>query len=139
MIVNVTGGTSVSIENNLTTEIAGKALDATQGKILNDNLQNLSSSLSGKATTATYSATLSSSGWSASAPYTQTVAVSGILVSDNPFADVDMSGATGSNGASITEAWGYIGRITANNGSITAYCYEEKPTVNLKVLLKVVR
>lgn len=29
MILNVTGGTSVSIENNLTTEIAGKALDAT--------------------------------------------------------------------------------------------------------------
>lgn len=28
MILNVTGGTSVSIENNLTTEIAGKALRA---------------------------------------------------------------------------------------------------------------
>lgn len=137
MIVNVTGGTSVSIENNLTTEIAGKALDATQGKILNDSIQAAIITINSKASTASYTATLTSSGWSSSAPYSQTVAVNGILGTDNPFADIDLSSA--SNASDAIEAWNLIGRITANNNSITAYCYDKKPTINLKVLLKVVR
>lgn len=137
MIVNVTGGTSVSIENNLTTEVAGKALDATQGKILNDLIQAANVTINSKASTASYTATLTSSGWSSSAPYSQTVTVNGILGTDNPFADIDLSSA--SNASDAIEAWNFIGRITANNNSITAYCYEKKPTINLKVLLKVVR
>lgn len=65
------------------------------------------------------------------------MAVNGILGTDNPFADIDLSSA--SNASAAIEAWNLIGRITANNNSITAYCYEKKPTINLKVLLKVVR
>ena len=51
-----------------------------------------------------------------------------------------MSGASGSSqGAALTEAWGFVGRVTAGEGQITAYCYEDKPAVNLPVILKVVR
>ena len=54
--------------------------------------------------------------------------------------DVDRSGASGSaQGTALTEAWGFVGRVTAGNGQITAYCYEDKPAVNLPVILKVVR
>ena len=105
-----------------------------------DIVGNLLSQIEGKATTATYSATLTAAGWSASAPYTQTASAAGVLSTDDPFVDVDMSGASGSaQGAALTEAWGFVGRVTAGSGKITAYCYEEKPAVNLPVILKVVR
>lgn len=128
--------TSEKIANNLTTVDAGKVLDARQGKALSDQITELDSA---KASTAAYTATLAASGWSGTVPYTQTVSVAGILATDNPFVDVDMSGATGSTGNDLTDAWTYVGRVTANNGSVTAYCYEEKPTVNLPIILKVVR
>ena len=116
---------------------AGYALDARQGKVLDGKIAQLSAEA---ARTARYSATLTASGWSASAPYTQTAPAAGVLATDDPFVDVDMSGASGSaQGAALTEAWGFVGRVTAGNNQITAYCYEEKPAVNLPVILKVVR
>lgn len=88
----------------------------------------------------TYHATLPAYGWSDSVPYTQTVSVQGILATDNPFVDVDVSSALDSDsGLAITEAWSFIGRITANEGTITAYCYLEKPAVNLDLILTVMR
>lgn len=123
--------------NALTATEAGYALDARQGKTLDDKITRLSAEA---ARTASYSATLTASGWSASAPYQQTVSAEGILATDDPFVDVDMSGASGSaQGTALTEAWGFVGRVTAGEGQITAYCYEEKPAVNLPVILKVVR
>ena len=123
--------------NALTATEAGYALDARQGKALDDKITRLSAEA---ARTARYSATLTASGWSASAPYQQTVSAAGVLATDDPFVDVDMSGASGSSqGTALTEAWGFVGRVTAGNGQITAYCYEDKPAVNLPVILKVVR
>ena len=123
--------------NALTATEAGYALDARQGKALDDKITRLSAEA---ARTASYSATLTASGWSASAPYQQTVSAEGILATDDPFVDVDMSGASGAaQGTALTEAWGFVGRVTAGNGQITAYCYEDKPAVNLPVILKVVR
>ena len=119
--------------NSLTATEPGYALDARQGKVLDEKIAQA-------ATTATYSATLTADGWSASAPYTQTAAAAGVLSTDDPFVDVDMSGASGSaQGTALTEAWGFVGRVTAGSGQITAYCYEDKPAVNLPVILKVVR
>ena len=125
--------TKEKVANNLTTTEEGKALDARQGKVLYDKIEKA-------ATTARYSATLTAAGWSASAPYTQTASAAGVLSTDDPFVDVDMSGASGSaQGTALTEAWGFVGRVTAGNGQITAYCYEDKPAGNLPVILKVVR
>lgn len=82
-------------------------------------------------------ATFSVNGWSESAPFTQTVAVDGILVSDDPFVDLYLAGVE--DGTPVIEAWAVVGRVATNNGSITAYCYEEKPEVDIPVILKVVR
>lgn len=86
-----------------------------------------------------YSATFTSSGWSSSAPFTQTVSVSGIKASDNPIVDINMSSATSSNSSDLLEAWGLVGRVSTANGSVTAYCYDEKPTVNIPVNIMVVK
>lgn len=93
--------------------------------------------LNTKAETASYKTTLLASGWSGSAPYTQTVNVSGILATDEPFIDVYLEGV--SDGTAIIEAWAVVGRVSTVNDSITAYCYEEKPEVDIPVLMKVVR
>lgn len=114
--------------------------DTTVSSQISTAVGQMSQQISQKASTANYLATLSSSGWSSSAPYSQTVSVSGILSTDVPFVDVDMSVATTADeGAALTEAWGLIGRVTADTDSITAYCYEEKPTVDVSLILKVVR
>ena len=86
-----------------------------------------------------YHVTFKASNWSSSAPYTQTVSVSGIKSSDNPIADINMSAATSSNSADLLGAWMLVGRIATADGKITAYCYEEKPTVDISVNLMVVK
>ena len=111
---------------------AGKVLDARQGRELNERISD-------KASTASYTATFTAAGWSASAPYTQTVNVAGMLATDDPFVDVSLSGTSGTEATDRLEAWTCVGRVTANAGSVTAYCYDEKPTVNLPVILKAVR
>ncbi len=100
----------------------------------------LAAEVAGKASTAGYAATLLGAGWSAGVPHTQTVAVEGILATDNPFVDVDMSGATtGAAGTALSDAWTLVGRVEAGAGSITAYCYDDAPAVDIPLILKVVR
>ena len=100
----------------------------------------LAAEVAGKASTAGYTATLLGAGWSTGVPHTQTVAVEGILATDNPFVDVDMSGATtGAAGTALSDAWTLVGRVEAGAGSITAYCYDDAPAVDIPLILKVVR
>lgn len=94
--------------------------------------------LNSKATTALYTGTLTSSGWTSSAPYTQTLSISGILSTDVPVVDVVLSSTT-STAISQTEAWSCVSKIETAAGSITATCLEEKPTNDIPIQLKVVR
>lgn len=92
-----------------------------------------------KAVRAVYTATLTAGGWSVSAPYTQTVTVAGLKAADMPVVDVDMSAATADTAAEIQGAYALIGRMTTGENKMTAYCYEEKPEMNLGLNLLVVR
>lgn len=94
--------------------------------------------LNNKATTNLYTATLTSSGWSSSAPYTQTVSVSGILSTDTPIADVVLNVVTSTAMTQIS-AWMCVSKIETANGSITATCLENKPEIDIPIQLKVVR
>lgn len=86
----------------------------------------------------TFGVSVPASGWSESAPYTQTVAVTGILASDTPMGDVVLS-ATLATRIAQRESYGYISMITTAIGSITLTCDEDKPTADLTLALKVVR
>ena len=91
-----------------------------------------------KAETATYHGTFTSSGWSSAAPFTQTITVSGIRSTDYPFVDIDLSNV--SDAAKVIEGWTKVGRCTVSSANkVIAYCYEEKPTVNIPIIFKVVR
>lgn len=84
-------------------------------------------------------AVLLASAWAgASAPYTQTVSVNGILDADNPDYWPVYSGT---NDARISqkEAFAKLDLLTTSNGAITVTCFEEKPDVNLTVGMEVHR
>lgn len=91
-----------------------------------------------KASTASYVGTLTAAGWSDAAPYSQTITVPGLLATDNPFVDIDLSDTA--DGTSIIEGWILVGRVTVTeDDTVVAYCYEDKPEVDIPIMLKVVR
>ncbi len=99
----------------------------------------ITTALSGKASVSTYNATLLASGWSgSSAPYTQTVSISGILGNDVPFAYIILSDDTSTAQNQLTN-WAYVSKMVNSNDSITATCFDSKPSVDLNISLTVIR
>ena len=122
-----------NVVNNMTTVEPGYVLDARQAYELHLLIQK-------RATTATYTAFFPASGWTGESPYVQTVNVDGILATDNPIVDIDMSNAMSEEDSALATAeWNLVRRIVANDGSVTMYCYDEIPTMDINIILKVVR
>ena len=131
------------LQTILDENVAGNLLN-----LINENASNIEANsqqitqnttdIATKASTETYTATLTSSGWSSKAPYTQTVTVTGILTTDNPVIDVVLSTTT-STALNQLEAWGNVSKIVTGANSITATCLEDKPEVDIPIQIKVVR
>lgn len=90
------------------------------------------------ASTALYTATIPTTGWSDAAPYNVTIALPGILTTDTPLVDIVQTGDEVVD-APLREAWAAITRITTADGSITVYAAEEIPAVELPIQMRVVR
>lgn len=91
-----------------------------------------------KVNVAEYGAVLTTEGWSAAAPYTQTVNAAGILASDTPFVDADMSGLTDVDGMTeVRDAFGLILKGDCGAGKIT-FTASEKPDIAIPIKIKVV-
>ena len=81
--------------------------------------------------------TLTSSGWSSTAPYTQTVDIDGITESDLPVPLLDVSGAESlSEEKTMKKQFGWISYYDTADGSITFTAKYRKPTMDLSVGLK---
>lgn len=87
-----------------------------------------------------YSATLTVAGWTGNAAsYTQEATVAGILASDSPFVDVDMSSLTTADDMTAAQdAFGLILKATAEAGKIT-FVASDKPETALTIKIKVVK
>lgn len=110
----------------------------TDGSKLDVKLNDLSEKVRKKADTETFKVVLHASGWSESEPFEQIGQVVGLLSTDYPFVDVDLSEVE--NAQSVIDGWGLVGRVTVNSDdSIIAYCYGEKPVVDIPIVFKVVR
>lgn len=86
----------------------------------------------------TYSATFLASGWSSSAPYTQTVTIEGLLSSDTPIVDILLSSDTATAEQELI-SYGYFSKFTAGNNSLTATALSTVPTQDITVQLTVIR
>lgn len=81
--------------------------------------------------------TLPASGWSAAAPYTQTVAVEGLTAGDNPIlVKVIPAGATPEQVKAYNKAFGMIDDGDTADGQATFRCFNKKPAVDMTVGLK---
>ena len=82
----------------------------------------------------TYEAVFLSTGWSASAPYTQTVSVSGITSDYTSIPTLNQNNATSQSDLNNMQLnFSYITSYTSNDGSITATAKFTKPTRDLTV------
>lgn len=86
---------------------------------------------------AAYTATLSTS-WTGSGPYTQTVAVAGILASDMPHI-MPVYDAANATAIAQKEAWGCVSKAEAAAGGIKFTCFEDKPGAEIPIQIEVMR
>lgn len=82
-------------------------------------------------------ATLPASGWSNTAPYTQTVDAPRMAAIYEPIADIALTG-TAEDKAAQLEAWSAISEIVTGEGTITAVCLEDRPEIDIKIRLQAV-
>lgn len=85
---------------------------------------------------AAYTATLSTS-WTGSGPYTQTVAISGILASDMPHVTPVLY--ADAYAVARVKNWQKISMAESAVGGIKFTCFEEKPTMELGIQIEVMR
>ena len=148
--VDLIQGKGLSTEDYTTaekTKLSGIASEAnktvvvqTTGSSTTDVMSqgSVTTQLNTKATTAQYTATLLASLWSSSAPYTQTLNISGILSTDSPFVDVVLSSTT-ETAINQIDAFSCISKIETSDGSVTATCFSYKPSIDVPIKLKVLR
>ena len=146
-LLNTDNGKALAmVQDDADKQLTGK-VDKVQGKGLSteDYTTAEKTKLGGVETGATANTvinttvTLLAASWTgASAPYTQTVNVSGILATDKPILDVIIS-STVATGVDEVDAWACITKADTAAGTITFSCYEDKPTIDLNVSVKVVR
>ena len=85
-----------------------------------------------------FTAALPASGWSEAAPYTQSVAVEGILATDTPHYGVVYAADT-ATALAQKEAFAMVDDLDTADGTVTFTCFEDKPSVDLTVQMEVNR
>lgn len=81
--------------------------------------------------------TLSEDNWSDTAPYTQSVEVNGLSAKSAPVLDLIVSDDV-ETGIEEEKQWMYVTKATVSENKITVQCYQDKPTVTLNFMVKVV-
>ena len=76
--------------------------------------------------------------WSGSGPYTQSVTVSGILVSDMPHITPVYS-SDNATALAQKEAWACVSNAVTAANSITFTCFEDKPATVIPIQIEVMR
>ena len=130
-----TSTTDVMSQNSVTDALSNKANSSDLATVATSGSYSDLSNTPTIPSVSNYSATLLSSGWvGASAPYTQTVNVTGILSTDNTLANIVLSSDTTTAQSQLTN-WAYVSKMETSNGSVTATCFDSKPSIDLNVSL----
>lgn len=86
----------------------------------------------------TTTATIFTSWTGSAAPYTQTVSISGVLVSDTPHI-IPTYSTTLATAKAQKEAWAKVSKAETAADSIIFTCFEEKPTTAIPIQIEVIR
>jgi len=79
--------------------------------------------------------TLSKNAWTSTAPYTQSITVSGMTENARPVADVVLT-ETVETAMQELEAWALVDKIETGVNAITATCYSAPPQTDIQIVLK---
>lgn len=113
------------------TPIQGKTIVGSSNNSGSDNISGTSRSVT--------TAVLTPSEWAGDdAPYTQTVALSGITSNDTPHICLIMSDDL-ETAMAQREAWGMVCKAVSVGGGIVFTCFEDKPEVSLTIQIEVIR
>lgn len=128
-ILNYVQGFLAEAKADATAKVAAeKAEREAADAAIEDSIEELSTPLFG---------TFTAAGWSASAPYSQTISVSGMTADSYPGWDINPpSGASAASLESLMEARNCITYIATAANAVTAVCASDKPAVNLPVFFK---
>ena len=85
----------------------------------------------------TFTATLGTA-WTGSGPYTQTVAVSGILEADMPHI-MPVYSTDNATAIAQKEAWNCVSKAESKAGGIKFTCFEDKPMAGIPIQIEVMR
>lgn len=133
--------TAVSAVDNATTSAAGLMSPEDKAKL--DTLLTKEAIIAAlgysPARCYSYTGTLLASGWSSVAPYTQTITIQGIVATDEPFFDLNMTNATVDNAGDLAKNWVLVKKLEAGANSIIATCYDSAPTIDLPMNIKVIK
>lgn len=129
---------------NYTLQYTGEQIDEAVGLAL-DNISENTIKLNNIEDGATkniivsYTANLSMDGWTDNTDYaSQTVTVSGILASDNPIVDINVTSLSASGRQAVASAWCEVYYISTENDSITVES-SSIPTTDIPIQIMVVR
>jgi len=86
----------------------------------------------------TYNGTIGAGSWSGSGPFTKAITVTGILETDNPIIDLDLSTVAFADVAARQAEWGKIYRGVTSTNTIT-FSATEALTLAFPFTAKVVR
>ncbi len=82
-------------------------------------------------------ARIQASGWSSTAPYTQTVNVAEMTAADSPVIGIRIADGTAAANVKLQNtAWGGVDRAVTGAGTVTFYCYNKKPATDFDVNIK---
>lgn len=124
-VTTITGGHRITISNT-NAEISDISFDVMNG------IEIIQSSSDDR------SATLLAEDWvGESAPYTQEISVLGITEDVVPLIGLVVSNDV-ETGTEEKKEWGYITNATSGINTITFSCYQDKPTIDLNISIKVV-
>ena len=117
--------------------------DSNAVNLTSDNAQDaitkVNNKVEAKASTLTLTTTIVASAFVGStAPYTQRIELDKVKSTDNPLVGVIFSNNT-ETALAQQDSWSSVSRIQTGDGFIIVSCYEDKPTVNIPIQIKIVR
>lgn len=125
--IGSSGGGKSTITDVTVYETAGDKFGAKDINDTNKAVNRLNHSIS---------VTFLSSGWSLSAPYTQTITAEGFIDTDKPIPFFIDDGTNETDSKNRSKAYGFVSYFDSGNGTITAVCKYRKPTSNFTVEFK---